>query len=256
MGTHRTMRSILVTAILLLPLVIALAACSGGSQATAVLIQDPEAIALQASDVPTNFAEVNGSAMHVTNADSCAGTQGAEQQECLSQLEQWGRLDGYEVEYAASDPSAFLTGTYRLFGAVSLYRDQKGASKAFSAGKDRLHQELSTIEDATPVQIPTVGDESLAFVTTATQTVNNTDMSVSLYVVDFRRGNVLVRIGATAPTALASVDDALRLAGVLDTRILQVAAEVTPGVTPAGSATVSPAVTPAASPTASPAATP
>jgi hypothetical protein len=260
MGTHRTMRSISVTAILLLPVLIALAACSGGSQATAVLIEDPEAIALQASDVPMNFAEVNGSAMHVTNDDSCAGTQGAEQQQCLSQLEQWGRLDGYEVEYAASDPSAFLTGTYRYFGAVSLYRDQKGASKAFSAGKDRLHQELSTIQDAAPVQIPTVGDESLAFVTTATQTVNNADMSVSLYVVDFRRGNVLVRIGATAPTALASVDDALKLAGVLDTRILRVAAQVTPTVTPtvtpAGSATVSPAVTPAVSPTASPAATP
>jgi hypothetical protein len=256
MGTHRTMRLTFITAILLLPLLIALAACGGGGQAETVLIEDPEAIALQASDVPMDFAEVNGSAMHVTNDDSCAGTQGDEQQQCLSQLEQWGRLDGYEVEYAASDPSAFLTGTYRYFGAVSLYRDQKGASKAFSAGKDRLHEELSTIEGAAPVQIPTVGDESLAFVTTATQTVNNTDMSISLYVVDFQRGNVLVRIGATAPTALASVDDALKLAGVMDNRILQVAAEVTPTgsatVTPAGSATVSPA----ASPTASPAATP
>jgi hypothetical protein len=254
MGTHTTMRSTFITAILLLPLLIALAGCGGGSQATSVLITDPEAIALRAGDVPMNFAEVEGSAMHITNADSCAGTQGDEQQECLSQLEQWGRLDGYEVEYAAVDPSAFLTGTYRIFGAVSIYRDQKGASEAFSAGKDRLHEELTQLEDADPVQIPTVGDESLAFVTTANQTVGSTDMSVSLYVVDFRRGNVLVRIGATAPTVLASVDDALKRAETLDARILQVASEAAPTVTPEGSATVSPAVTPEGSATVSPAA--
>jgi hypothetical protein len=251
------MRLTFPTAILLLPLLIALAGCGGGGgQATAVLIEDPEAIALQLGDVPTDFTEVDGSAIHVTNAESCAGAQGDEQQECLSQLEQWGRLDGYEVEYAARDAGAFLTGTYRIFGAVSIYRDQKGASEAFSAGKDRLHEELSQLEDAAPVQIPTVGDESLAFVTTATQTVGTTDMSVSLHVVDFRLGNVLVRIGATAPTALASVDDALKLAQVLDRRILRVASEVSTTVMPAGSATVSPAVTPAASPAATPTATP
>lgn len=242
------MRLTFLTAILLLPLLIALAACGGGGQTEAVLIEDPEAIALQIADVPTGFTEVDGSAMHVTNDESCAGAQGDEQQQCLRQLQQWGRLDGFEVEYAASDAGAFLTGTYRIFGAVSIYRDQKGAAEAFSAGKDRLHEELSKLEDATPVQIPTVGDESLGFVTTATQTVGTTDMSVSLHVVDFRRGNVLVRIGATAPTALASVDDALKLAQLLDNRVLQVASEVTPGV----SATVSPAVSPAATPAATP----
>jgi hypothetical protein len=243
------MRLTFLTAILLLPFLIALAACGGGGgQTEAVLIEDPEAIALQTGDVPTGFAEVNGSAMHVTNAESCAGAQGDEQQQCLSQLEQWGRLDGYEVEYAASDAGAFLTGTYRIFGAVSIYRDQKGAAQAFSAGKERLHEELSKLEDATPVQIPTVGDESLAFVTTATQTVGTTEMSVSLHVVDFRRGNVLVRIGATAPTALASVDDALKRAQLLDTRILQVASEVTPAVSPTATSAVSPTAAPAATP--------
>jgi hypothetical protein len=228
------MRLTLLPTILLLPFLIVLAACGGdgGGQEEAILIEDAEAIALQISDVPTDFLEVEGSAMHITNTESCAGAQGAERDECLSQLEEWGRLDGYEVTYAAQDPGAFLSGTYRIFGAVSIYRDQEGAAKAFRAGEDRLQEELRQLEDATAVEIPSVADESLSFVTMATQSIGENDMSVSLYVVDFRRGNVLARIGATAPTVLASVDEALELAQLLDRRILQVASQISPTAAP------------------------
>jgi len=84
------------------------------------------------------------------------------------------------------------------------------------------------MEDASAVQIPIVGDESVAFVTIASQRIGKRDVSVSLHVIDFRRGNVLARIGATAPTALASVDDALEWAQQLDQRILQAAGQVSP----------------------------
>jgi hypothetical protein len=219
--------------ILLLPLLIVLAACGGGSQDEAVLIEDAEAVALQIGDVPMNFAEVEGSAIHVSNADSCAGAQGAARAACLTQLEEWGRLDGYEVEYAAGDSEAFVTGTYRVFGAVSIYRDQKGAAEAFRVGQERLEQDLQQLEDAAPVEIPTVGDESVAFVTVATQKIGERDVSISLHVIDFRRGNVLARIGATAPTALASVDDALELAKRVDERILRVPEQIAPTASPA-----------------------
>jgi hypothetical protein len=234
MSRHGIMRLTLLPTILLLPFLIVLAACGGDGdgQEEAILIEDAEAIALQISDVPTDFLEVEGSAMHITNTDSCAGAQGAEQDECLSQLEEWGRLDGYEVTYAAQDPESLLSGTYRIFGAVSIYRDQEGAAKAFRAGEDRLQEELRQLEDAAAVEIPNVADESVSFVTMATQTIGESDMSVSLYVVDFRRGNVLARIGATAPTALASVDDALELAQLLDERILQVASQISPTAAP------------------------
>jgi hypothetical protein len=203
-----------------------------GGQEDAVLIQDAEAISLQIGDMPIDFIEVEGSAMHVTDSQSCAGAEGAELDECLSQLKEWGRLDGFQVEYVSNDSSAFLRGTYDVFGAVSIYQDQEGAVEAFRAGKERLQKELQQLEDANPVEIPTVGDESVAFVTITSQDMGAGDIPVSLHVVDFRRGNVLGRIGATAPTALASVDDALKLAQVMDARILQVAGRISPTASP------------------------
>jgi hypothetical protein len=228
------MRLTFLLTILLLPFLIVLAACGGGDggQEESVLVQDAEAVALQIGDMPMDFIEVEGSAMHVTNDQSCAGTEGAELDECSSQLEEWGRLDGYQVEYASSDSTALYSGTFDVFGAVSLYQDQKGAAAAFRAGKERLQKGLGELEDANLVEIPTVGDESVAFVTTTSQETGTTDVPVRLYVVDFRRGNVLGRIGATAPTALASVDDALRLAQVMDNRILRVASLISPTARP------------------------
>jgi hypothetical protein len=229
MGKHGTMRLTLPLTILLLPFLIIVAACDGGGgQEKAVLIEDAEAVALQIGDVPMDFLEVEGSAIHVTNTESCASAQGDERDECLSSLEEWGRLDGYQVEYASSDPQAFLSGVYRLFGAVSIYQDQEGAAEAFRVGADRLQEELRQLEDAAPVEILTVGDESVAFVTLDSQSTGTRDIPISLHVVDFRRGNVLARIGATAPTALASVDDAIELAQRLDERILRVTGRISP----------------------------
>jgi len=228
------MRLTFLLTILLFPLLIVLAACAGGGggQKESALIEDAEAISLQVGDMPVDFIEVEGSAMHVTDSQSCAGAEGAELDKCLSQLKDWGRLDGYQVEYASTDSTAFLSGTFDVFGAVSLYQDQKGAAAAFRDGKERLQKELQQLKDAKSVEIPTVGDESLAFVTTSTQSMGTRDIPVSLYVVDFQRGNVLGRIGATAPTALASVDDALKLAQVMDKRILQVAGLISPTASP------------------------
>jgi hypothetical protein len=226
------MRLTLLPTILLLNFLFLLAACGGGGQEEVVVIEDAEAAALQVGDVPMDFLEVEGSAMHVTNAESCAGAQGAERDECLSRLEEWGRLDGYQVEYATSDPEALLSGTYNIFGAVSIYRDEKGASEAFRVGEERLQDDLRQLEDAGPVEIPTIGDESTAFVTIDSGSASTRDIPISLHVIDFRRGNVLVRIGATAATALASVDDALRLAERLDERILRVAGQTSPAASP------------------------
>jgi hypothetical protein len=237
------MRLTFLLTILLLPFLIVLAACAGdgGGQKESVLIEDVEAITLQIGDMPMDFVEVEGSATHVTASQSCAGAEGAELDECLSHLKEWGRTDGYQVEYVSNDPAAFYSGTYDAFSAVSIYQDQEGAIAAFRDGKERLQKELAQLEDSNLVEIPTVGEESVAFVTVTSQEVGGRDIPVSLNVVDFRRGNVLARIGTTAPTALASVDDALRLAQVMDGRILRVAGLTTPtAASPTASATATP----------------
>jgi hypothetical protein len=244
------MRLTFLLPILLLPFLIVLAACAGdgdgGGQKESVLIEDVEAISLQIGDMPMDFVEVESSATHVTDSESCAGAEGAELDECLSNLKKWGRTDGYQVEYVSSDPTAFYNGTYDVFSAVSIYQDQAGAIAAFRDGKKRLQEELAQLEDSKLVEIPTVGEESVAFVATTSQEVSGREIPVSLNVVDFRRGNVLARIGTTAPTALASVDDALTLAQVIDGRILRVAGLVTP--TAASPTAASPSASPSATP--------
>ncbi|MDP2948791.1 MAG: hypothetical protein Q8P22_04565 [Chloroflexota bacterium] len=236
-------------------------------QAVVLGLSDLPASLMKAGD----FMKAPDSGHHITNDESCGGSPGAEgtatpalsgaegpassptaapvatvsptpsgtpseRATCLRDLEEWGRLDGYQVEYRASAPNAFYAGTYDIFNAASIYKDAKGADAAFRNGQERLQESLKELEEAEPVDIPLVGDESLAFVVTSTQKMEDRDISVSLHVVDFRRGNVLVRVGTTAPTALASVDDPLTLARQVDERILRVAGQPSGTSTPTATA--------------------
>jgi hypothetical protein len=234
--------------ILLFLALLLLAACAGEEED--LFLQDPEAALLQESEMPGRFSEVEGSRRHISNEESCAGTEGAELEECLSRLEQWGRLDGIEVEFWADDPSAFDTGVYDVFNSTSIYRDPKGAEEAFRDGLERLEKGLAEMTDATQVEIEGVGDQSAAFGTTTIQKEGDSEISVTLHVVDFRRGNTLARVGAIAPSALASVDDALALAKRVDERILRVAGQTAPTVSPTAVSTGTPTTT--ATPTTGP----
>jgi len=235
--------------ILLLALLLVAACGNGGGEEEGVFLQDPEAALLQISEVPSRFVEIEGSRRHISNEESCAGTEGTEREECLSQREQWGRLDGIEVAYRADDPTAFLDGVYRVFSATTVYRDPKGARDSFSHNLERLKKDLAGLEDApqvdaaTLVEIEPVGEESVAFAINTFENLGGDDIPVTLYVVDFRRGNTLAQVGVIAPTALASVDPVLALAKRVDQRILRVASPTAPPVSPTAAATATPATT-------------
>ena len=147
------------------------------------------------------------------------------------------------MEFWANDPTAFEAGIYDVFNSTSIYRDAQGASDSFRDGLERLEKGLAEMEDATLVQIEPVGEESVAFRTTAVQKEGDREISVTLYVVDFRRGNTLARVGAIAPSDLASVDAVLALAQRVDERILRVASRTAPTFSPTAVATTTPVVT-------------
>jgi len=212
----------------------ALSACGGdgdADQEEPILIEDAEAVALQVGDLPVDFV-AEGEPAHLTNEQTCAASGDAERQECIDRLEGFGRRDNYQVAYYATDPTAILFGLNHVFSSVSVYETATGAAQAFDYSQGKLEQAIRASEDISRVSAPTVGDESAAFVANLSAAAEGGAVSISSYVVDFRRGNLLVRVGTDVPAALGNVDDAVQLARQVDQRILRVASPVSPTASP------------------------
>lgn len=223
----------------LLPLALLLlaGACGGGGSsppqeaaaslapAGAPLIMDAERVALTTRDVPLNFQQVPGGALHLSSEDICrlGNPSEAEQQDCLGRQREWKRLDSYQVLFQDESLEAGLSGAgvFEILFISSAYQDRQGVAQAFAWGKAQLLRRIDGAQGATLVSTPTVGEESLAFVVNSPQRFRGRDVPMSFYTVDFRRGNVLVRVTTVAPQVLAKVDDVLSLARLLDGRILK-----------------------------------
>jgi hypothetical protein len=213
-----------------------LSACDGdgdgdAAQEEPILIEDAEAVALQVGDLPVDFV-AEGEPAHLTNEQTCAASGDAERQECIDRLEGFGRRDNYQVAYYATDPTAILFRLNHVFSSVSVYETATGAAQAFDYSQGKLEQAIRTSEDISRVSAPTVGDESAAFVANLSAAAAGGAVSISSYVVDFRRGNLLVRVGTDVPATLGNVDDAVQLARQVDQRILRVASLISPTASP------------------------
>jgi len=208
-----------------------LSACGGGEQEEAILIEDAEAVALQVGDLPTEFV-AEGEPIHVTIEESCAASSDEERQECIDRLESFGRRDNYQVAYYSTDPTAMLSGMYYVFSSVSVYETVTGAAQSFDYGQGKLEQVIRESEDISRVAAATVGDESEAYVANQSAPLENGSLPISSYLVDFRRGNLLVRVGTEVATALGNVDEAVQLARRVDERILRVTGRISPTVSP------------------------
>jgi len=201
-----------------------LAACGGGdSQPVGPVIQDPEAVVLQLTDLPLGMVTVGEGGIHVTNEQACAdATDENEKQACIDRLNSWGRRDHYQVMYAANDPDTILTGIFQILTGVSVYDTVEGAAASFDYSADRLKDLIKDKPDTSIVKAERVGDESVVWVSNTTETMGNRDVAISTWVVDFRRGNAIVRTQMGIAKALGSADEAVKWAHDVDTRILSV----------------------------------
>jgi hypothetical protein len=214
---------LLISLVLVLLLV---AACGGGEghQQEEPWIEDAEAVALRISDLPVDFVEAANSDLHFTNEDSCAtALTDDERQECVARLNSWGRQDHYQVEYLSTGPEAVQSAMFHAFSAVSVYETAEGAAQSFQYNSEKLEQSIEEIPEISFLPSPGVGSESLAHVVEESGQVGERIVSMTSCVIDFRRGNVIVRMQTSGATPLASVDDTLALAKHVDQRILRVA---------------------------------
>jgi hypothetical protein len=104
----------------------------GGAEPTPVppeLQEQLKRMALQAGDVPSGFRVIDEA--FSTNQDVAGASADPEGQ--LVQLEQWGRILGYEVTY---EPSGGTAGDdtiiFSLNSTASIYRTPEGASASFA----------------------------------------------------------------------------------------------------------------------------
>lgn len=217
------------------------AACGGGDEhLVGPLIEDPEAVALQPADMPVDLIAAGEGGIHVTTEQACTATGTAERQACIDRLNSWGRRDHYQVTYASTDPNSLVTGVFQIIVGVSVYETVDGAHASFDYNAERLEDLLADNPDTSLLQAETVGDESVSWLSNATDKLGDREVPISSYVVDFRRGNTIVRIALGIAKALGSVDEALSWARRVDSRILRVSGWETILGTPKPTATVGP----------------
>lgn len=201
-----------------------LTACGGDDgQPAGPVVQDPETVVLEVSDMPLGLVTTGEGGIHVTNEQACASaTDETEKQACIDRLNSWGRRDHYQVMYSSNDTDAVLTGIFQILVGVSVYDTVEGAAASFDYSAKRLEDLLEDTPDTSIVQAEKVGDESVVWVNNTTETMDNRDVSISTYVVDFRRGNTIVRTQMAIAKALGSADEAVGWARRVDTKILRV----------------------------------
>jgi hypothetical protein len=190
---------------------------------TSLAINNVEKVVLFEVDMPVEFSQVQEGTAHLSADDVCGRGSPDEKakQECLKFMQDWGRMDTYQVTFRSNNPLAPLagSGTFEVLNISSVHRDKEGASKAFAWGKEQLQERLEQSKDARLVPAPTVGEESVAFVVDSNDFYAGQIIMLSYYSIDFRRGNVLVRVATVAPKVLAKMDDVLAFARVIDDRI-------------------------------------
>ena len=231
------------TLLLSIPLVSVclLAACGGGGNGQAgPIIQDAEAVVPQISEIPAALIPAKEGGVHVTNEEACASAADeAEKQACIERLNSWGRRDHYQVLYSATESNAVLSGVFEILVGASVYDTVQGAAASFDYNTKKLKDLIEDNPDSSLLEGEQVGDESVGWVSYSNLELIDLNVPTATYVVDFRRGNTIVRTQIAIARALSKGDEALEWARRVDERILRAAdRQATPaGAEPSSSVT-------------------
>jgi hypothetical protein len=168
-------------------------------------------LALQLSDMPAGYSQIPGLNRYTSNQWSA--TQSKDPQKTLALLQQWGRTNGYRTTFMQLN-AAGLKSTLLVFDDVDVFRTADGAHSAY------VMWEAMAIgqQGATRVSVPAIGDEVMAFQLTRQVGEGDKRVTMTEYDIVFRRGHVLSMVSTAALADVATVDDAVSYARLIDKR--------------------------------------
>jgi hypothetical protein len=190
-------------------LVLSLVACGGGKKETARTLDDAglrDMVMITSEGLPWDVTLANDEAV----SNEVAASQYPDQQQWVSNYEEWGRTGGHFASFIASNGEVSVT------VEVESYGSQDGAEKAWVAVRQFVLSQAQSGEGVPPVEEASakkIGDESVALYFGV-----STEGSES-YTILFRRGEVVALAGTGAGEGAVSVGDVEALAQQLDTRI-------------------------------------
>lgn len=174
---------------------------------------DPQAFVLTIADMPPGFS-TNAENTGPTSNEYIASTR-ANPEEALVQLQEWGRIIGYQAAYAKSGLDA-LVGTAMVQNWVSIFQTSDGAHAYLGNIEDAYSEDGLTLDHTS---MPALADESKAYKIVRTTGKGESQLEWITYFIVFRKHNVVAGVLTTATSGTAVFDDALNFAQTVESRI-------------------------------------
>jgi hypothetical protein len=200
-------------------LALALSAC-GGEEKPARTPDDAELremVMMTSEGLPWAISLVKDQAV----SNEAAASEYPDQEQWLSNYEEWGRVSGYEAEFRSKDEVIPLVG---LGVELEYYSSVGGAESAWAASREFILSEemLQVLKDmgaaeaaVHEVDAEEVGDESVALL----MTTDSGGVKGETFVILFRRGGVVASAAVGVAGGDVRVDDAVAVAEQVDARI-------------------------------------
>lgn len=201
-------------------IVVAISACSFALPWSGPRISadtSPEMFVLTLDDLPERFEPSQDDTRMGPTTNEDIADKRQRREEVLMNLNEWGRVAGYEVLYETSGFD-MLAGTAFVHSWASVFASDAGADAYFEAVDTPL---MATSVERTlqPISLPPVGDRSKGTTYVQAVDVNDGQIAWKFYRVTFRKHNVVAGVITVSMEELANLDAAVELAKTMEARI-------------------------------------